>query len=280
MSFSLLAIAVYAGGMLTIVSPCILPVLPFVFTSAGRPFVRWVGPMLLGLVCAFVVIAVIGVLGAVWLAEAADVGRWAALGIVALAGLMLSSIRVTAVVTRPLVRLGSVMERRSASLPGTSRSLRVGPLTAFTLGCATGLLWAPCAGPLLGLVIALAASRAAPGESIALFIAFGLGAATAMLAVLAASARVLALLRRAGFAERWGRRGIGALSIAAALLIALGWDAPLLSRVRLTQTSGAEESILHHLAPGAKHAVARALGGAGPDGSASTVATPVSTPRR
>ncbi|HEY0778438.1 MAG TPA: hypothetical protein VGD56_10790, partial [Gemmatirosa sp.] len=94
MSFALLAVAVYAGGVLTILSPCMLPVLPFVFASTGRPFARWTGPMLAGLVLAFVGVALAGTAGAAWVAEAADVGRWAALALLGVAGLMLLSTRV------------------------------------------------------------------------------------------------------------------------------------------------------------------------------------------
>lgn len=262
MSFPLLAVVVYVGGLLTIVSPCILPVLPFVFASAGRPFARWTGPMLAGLVVSFVAVATAGTAGAAWVAEAADVGRWAALVLLGVAGLMLLSTRVATLVTRPIVRLGASVERRVAGLPVTPSSgdpLSGGPARAFALGAATGLLWAPCAGPVLGLVVALGASGAAPGRAATLFAVFGAGAATALAAALAAGGRALGILRRAGGAERWARRGGGALALAAVAVIALGWDAPLLSRAGLAQTAGVEEALLARLTPGAKAEVARAL---------------------
>ncbi len=266
MSFPLLALAVYVGGVLTILSPCILPVLPFVFASAGRPFARWTGPMLAGLVLSFVAVAVAGTAGAAWVAEAADVGRWAALALLAVAGATLLSTRVATFVSRPFVRLGAAIERRAAGLPGApagtpsdGNTLPGGPARAFALGAATGLLWAPCAGPVLGLVVTLGASGAAPGRAAALFAVFGAGAVTALAAALAAGGRALGALRRAGGAERWARRGVGALSLAAVAVIALGWDAPLLARAGVVQTAGAEEALLAHLAPGAKAEVARAL---------------------
>lgn len=259
MSFVLLTIAVFAGGVLTILSPCILPVLPFVFASTGQPFVRWIGPMLLGLVIAFVSVSVIGVIGTEWVAEMTDVGRWGALAVLAVTGVTLLSPRAATLLTGPVVRLGASVERRAigGSREGPAAGYR--PLIALTLGLATGLLWAPCAGPLLGIVIALAASRVAPGQSVALFAAFGLGAATALIVALAMGARLLAWFRRAGLAERLARRVLGALTIAAVVLIALGWDAELLSRGGLVQTSGAEEAILDRLVPTAKGDVARAL---------------------
>ncbi|MDQ6633258.1 MAG: redoxin domain-containing protein [Gemmatimonadota bacterium] len=261
MSFSLLAAAVYLGGVLTIVSPCILPVLPFVFASANRPFIRWTGPMLCGLVAAFVGVAVAGTAGAAWVANAADVGRWVALAVLAIAGLMLLSTRAATIITRPLVRFGAHLERRAGGLAGARAQDSTGgePLQALALGAATGLLWAPCAGPLLGLVVALGASGAAPARTASLLALFGLGAATALAVVLAGGGRALKALRRVGIADRWIHRGIGATTLVMVAVIALGWDATLLSGGGLVQTAGAEEAILRRLAPDAKAEVRRAL---------------------
>jgi cytochrome c biogenesis protein CcdA len=56
---TLIALA-FLGGVLTIVSPCILPVLPFVFARAGQPFLRSGLPMLVGMAAAFTLVAVAG----------------------------------------------------------------------------------------------------------------------------------------------------------------------------------------------------------------------------
>ncbi len=279
MSFAPLAAAAFLGGVLTILSPCILPVLPFVFASTGRPFARWTGPMLAGLVTAFVAVAAAGTAGAAWAAEAADAGRWPALALLALAGLSLMSERVATVVTRPFVRLGAGIERRAAGAPGTPGA---GPVAALALGVATGLLWAPCAGPVLGLVVTLAASGAAPGRAAALFAIFGAGAATALAGALVAGGRALGALRRFGGAERWARRAVGGFALAAVAVIALGWDADLLSRGGLVQTAGAEEAILAHVAPGAKaeaaHALASSPRAAAPAAPTAAALPPVPTP--
>jgi cytochrome c biogenesis protein CcdA len=49
----------YLAGALTIVSPCILPVLPFVFARADRPFLTSTLPLLIGLIFAFTAVAVL-----------------------------------------------------------------------------------------------------------------------------------------------------------------------------------------------------------------------------
>ncbi|GJG85203.1 hypothetical protein tb265_03840 [Gemmatimonadetes bacterium T265] len=83
------------------------------------------------------------------------------------------------------------------------------------LGAATGLLWARCAGPVLGLVVALGASGAAPGRAAVLFAVFGAGAATALAAALFAGGRAVGALRRVAGAEVWARRAAGGLALAA-----------------------------------------------------------------
>ena len=54
---------VYFGGVLTIVSPCILPVLPFVFARADRPFVRSGLPLLVGMAATFAAVATLAAVG-------------------------------------------------------------------------------------------------------------------------------------------------------------------------------------------------------------------------
>ena len=59
----LLFILAYFGGILTILSPCILPVLPFVFARSDQPFVRSGLPMLAGMALTFAAVATLAALG-------------------------------------------------------------------------------------------------------------------------------------------------------------------------------------------------------------------------
>ena len=60
----------YIGGVLTIASPCILPVLPFVFARADQPFLRRGLPMLLGMGLTFAVVATLAAVGGGWAVQA------------------------------------------------------------------------------------------------------------------------------------------------------------------------------------------------------------------
>src|SRR5689334_11794816 len=86
MLFLLLA---YLGGILTILSPCILPVLPFVFARADRSFARRTLPMLAGMAATFAIVATLAAVGGGWAVRANAIGRWAALILLAIFGIAL-----------------------------------------------------------------------------------------------------------------------------------------------------------------------------------------------
>src|SRR5919107_2252033 len=109
----LIILLAYLGGVLTIFSPCILPVLPFVFARADRSFLRSTLPLLAGMAATFAIVATLAAVGGGWAVRANAVGRWAALALLALFGLALLFPSVSDRLTRPLVALGSrITERR------------------------------------------------------------------------------------------------------------------------------------------------------------------------
>ena len=75
----LIVLLAFLGGMLTIVSPCILPVLPFVFARADRGFVRGALPLLVGMALTFAAVATLAAVGGGWAVRANEIGRWLAL---------------------------------------------------------------------------------------------------------------------------------------------------------------------------------------------------------
>jgi cytochrome c biogenesis protein CcdA len=259
----LLYVAVFAGGLLTIFSPCILPILPFVFSRAGKTFRGHTLPLLVGLVLAFVVVASIGTAGAAWVASAADAGRIAALVLLGIAGASLLSPTFAEQVAHPIVRLGARLTRSGAS--SDNAIIASGAATAgraLVVGLATGLLWAPCAGPILGLVAAGAAAAARPALAASLFATFGLGAATALGIGVMAGNRILRIVRGlvGGAADIWIRRALGAAAVMTTFVIALGWDASFFASHGLTQTASAEEVVLDKLVPAKQETIAKVVG--------------------
>src|SRR5215472_15803087 len=98
-----LFVMAYLGGVLTIVSPCILPVLPFVFVRADRPFVRSGLPMLIGMAVTFAAVASLAAVAGGWAIEANQYGRAAALALLGLFGVTLLFPGIADRLARPFV---------------------------------------------------------------------------------------------------------------------------------------------------------------------------------
>ncbi|MFO1033145.1 MAG: redoxin family protein [Hyphomicrobiales bacterium] len=240
----LLALLAFAAGALTIVSPCILPVLPFVFARAGRPFATSILPLLVGMALTFAVVASLAAIAGGWVVEANRFGRFAALAVLAFFGLTLVFPGFAARVMQPLVRLGQTLSETPA---GQGR----GDIAAsFALGVATGFLWAPCAGPVLGLILAGAAINGASVATSLLLLAYAAGAASALALALLIGGRVFALMKRGLGASDLLRRALGLAVLASVLAIAFGLDTGFLTRVSATSTASVERSLMDRLTQG------------------------------
>ncbi|HDR8860278.1 TPA: cytochrome c biogenesis protein DipZ [Burkholderia territorii] len=238
----LLIVLAYLGGVLTILSPCILPVLPFVFARADQPFVRTGLPLLAGMALTFAVVATLAAVGGGWVAQANQAGRWAAIVLLALFGLTLLMPRVAEHLTRPLVAAGN---RLTGLAQRDGRP--AGPLSSLLLGVATGLLWAPCAGPILGLVLTGAALRGASVGTTLLLVAYAAGAATSLGVALVIGGKVFAAMKRSLGAGEWIKRGIGAALLAGVGAIALGLDTGALAQLSTVTTGGLETKLVARL---------------------------------
>ena len=122
-----------------------------VFSRTGRSFARESAPMLAGVAVAFTAAALIATATAHWLLVANEVSRDVALALLAAVGVSLVSARAAEWLARPLTRAGAALEANAGRGVAT-------PLRNVVIGMAIGLLWAPCAGPILGVLIAAAAS--------------------------------------------------------------------------------------------------------------------------
>ena len=237
----ILFLLAYLGGALTIISPCILPVLPFVFARAGQPFVRSVLPMLAGMAATFAGVATLAAVGGGWAVEANQYGRIAAITLLALFAVTLLFPVLSERMTRPLVALGARLSR-SAGRGGTDGNAAI--LPSLLLGVATGLLWAPCAGPVLGLILTGAALQGASVQTTLLLAIYAAGAATSLALALLIGGRVFTAMKRSLPVGDWIRRGLGAAVLVAVVAIALGLDTGLLTRVSLASTASLEQGLL------------------------------------
>ena len=125
-------ILAYLAGILTILSPCILPVLPFVFSRADQPFLRTGLPMLLGMAVAFMGVATLASVGGGWAVETNQYGRFAALALLALFAMTLLSERLAHYLLWPVLALG---RRLSSSIAAPPRDPYPPRSSASPRGC-------------------------------------------------------------------------------------------------------------------------------------------------
>lgn len=239
----LLLILSFLGGALTIVSPCILPVLPFVFARSGQPFRRSGLPLLLGMALTFALVATLAAVGGSWVVQTNQYGRWLALLLMAFFGVTLLFPQLADRFTAPLVAFGDRLSRRRGA------DGQAGIASSLLLGVATGLLWAPCAGPILGLVLTGAALNGASVATSVLLLAYALGAATSLALALLIGGKVFAAMKASLGAGLWLRRGLGGAMLFGVLAIATGLDTGLLTRVSTLTTASLEQSLLSRFNP-------------------------------
>lgn len=245
----------YLAGVLTIASPCILPVLPFVLTRAGQPFRTSTLPMLFGMALAFAGVASLAAVAGNWAIALNQHGRSVALGFVALFGLALLLPALATRLAAPLTALGE----RLARVAGTEGRTDLRPASSALLGVATGLLWTPCAGPVLGLILAGAALGGPSLTTALLLFAYAAGAATALAAVLLLGKRLLAWTRRPAALLEPVRRSLGLAVVASTIAITFGFDTSVLTRLSAPTTAAIEQRLLDIAMPVAPSLVTTAL---------------------
>lgn len=208
----------FMGGMVSLLSPCTLPVIPLLFAGfRGQP--RQIAAMLVGMVVMFTLVAGLITVASDWVISATLVGRWLALAILAVAAVSLIFPGVALRVAGPALRLGNTLNDHSMK--------RRGLLSAVLAGMAVGLLWSPCAGPILGAILSLGLAGESAITTGALLAAYGSGCAL-MLALLAfCGQRVFNRLKaRAGLMEGV-RKTAGVMMLATVVLNASGMNGVL-----------------------------------------------------
>ena len=209
----------YAAGALTILSPCVLPLVPIVLGSAAQAHPR--GPLALagGLVASFTLTGFL--LATIGAASGFD-GDWVRLTGAALliaAGVALVVPAAQGLLTRAATPLADWANARKAGME------RYGLAGQAAIGVLLGLVWSPCVGPTLGAATVLAAQ----GENLSMvaltMAAFGLGIASVLLVLAFATRSLLAQWRgRLMSAGGTGKRVLGGLLMMVGVLIMSGGD--------------------------------------------------------
>lgn len=225
----------FLGGILTVLSPCILPVVPLLF--AGADHTR--SSILLtlgGMVLTFALVSSLAVVSSEWVIQASNTGRHVALVVMVLFALSLISARVGDWLARPFVLLGNRIDPNSRKVSG--------PLASIMIGVATGLLWAPCAGPILGVILTSAMLQGANAGTSLLLVAYGAGSALSLGTLIFTGRGLVNRLKPSIPVTGWLRRGAGVAVLAGAAVIATGANDLLLANTSSQGVSSVEKGVL------------------------------------
>ena len=206
----------FVAGVVTAISPCVLPVLPIVFAGGAAGGRRRPYAIVAGLVASFTLftLAATALLSALGLPD--DLLRNIAIGIVLLVGLSLLLPPLARVLERPFQALG----RRAPSDAGGG----------FLLGASLGLLFTPCAGPVIAAVAALAATSRVSVESVVITLSYAMGAGVVLL-LFALAGETGMNLRPLRVHAPQVRQALGGVIVGVALLMILGLDLRLATYV-------------------------------------------------
>lgn len=228
----------FLGGLLTVLSPCILPVVPFLFAGADRTrssILLTLG----GMALTFALISSLAVVSSEWVIEASNTGRHIALAVMVLFALSLISARIGDWLARPFVLLGNRLD------PDARK--KTGPMASIMIGVATGLLWAPCAGPILGVILTGAMLQGANAQTSLLLLAYGAGSALSLGTLIFAGRGLVNRLKPSIPFTGWFRRGAGVAVLATAAVIATGADNLLLANTSSQGVASVEKSVLENV---------------------------------
>ncbi|MEH2195687.1 MAG: cytochrome c biogenesis CcdA family protein [Nostoc sp.] len=201
------------GGVLSVLSPCVLPILPVLLGRSLQSHTY--GPVALvgGLIAGFALAGSLLGVTASWFTGLANLLRNGAIAFLLFLGLL-------AIFPTWSYRIFTYIPVANWA----KKPPRIGLMGEFWLGTQLGLLWTPCAGPVLGGILVLAAVNHQIAGAFLLLVVYGIGAGLPLLAIAyggrVLSKRILNVRRHSAVLQRVGGVAIAATAIA----ILLGWD--------------------------------------------------------
>lgn len=229
------------GGLITGISPCILPVLPVIFLTAGaKPAVPGKTPEVIpakrsrpfwiigGLVVSFSVVTMLGSLLLGLLSIPQSTIRWVGVGVLLLIGVGMLFPGFEQLLEKPFQRL----PRRKVGDGGNG----------FGMGLALGTVFVPCAGPVLAAIIVAGATGTIGTETVLLTLSFAIGVAVPLLVFALAGSSVAQRIR--GFRKRERAIRITGGIALIALAAGLAFDVPqALQRLIPDYTAGLQKEL-------------------------------------
>jgi cytochrome c biogenesis protein CcdA/thiol-disulfide isomerase/thioredoxin len=273
---ALLILFGFIAGAATAISPCVLPVLPIALSAGAtggrrRP---------LGIVAGLTLSFTFAVVALVYLISALDLPnellRDLAIGVLIVFGLVLM-----------VPPLADRLEARLSGFAGRAGGPRQGGdgfWSGTLVGASLGILYTPCAGPILGGVIVVTASQSFSAGRLAVALAYGLGSAAALYLLMLGGRRVVRPLARRG---QLLQVATGAIMVLVALAMLGEYDLRFQRQVTANlpsflvnpaegiENTDSAQSALADLRSGGSHGVGSEVRGEAPEASAGRLKLPV-----
>lgn len=215
MEFTAIPLA-FVAGLLSLLSPCVLPMIPAVTASAMQASRLGVVMLAVGISLAFALAGTLLTFALLSLGLSTELLRYFSIGLMLVMGAVLLSPalndRFSFLLSRFISRFGQV------NINGDGTAIQL------LIGASLGLVWLPCVGPTLGTAIALASTGEDMLMAFTVMLAFGIGTAVPLVSIGYASG--LKLNRVAG-TSKYGKNILGVTLIALALMILTGVDRQL-----------------------------------------------------
>lgn len=209
----------FVAGLVTILNPCVLPLVPILVASAlGKS--RF-GPLALagGLVISFTLFGFTVIAFGYSLGINEQAVRLFAGILLVLAGAVLLVPQAQAALSAAAAPIANFGNQRLAKVTGE------GWYGQFAIGLLLGIVWAPCVGPTLGVAIAAASQGEDLVASFLIFLVFGLGVATSVLAFAYGSRKAIGERRKTlSVLAKYGKPLFGITLLVVGLMVVTGFD--------------------------------------------------------
>ncbi|NRB38498.1 MAG: sulfite exporter TauE/SafE family protein [Pseudomonadales bacterium] len=217
MEFTSIPLA-FMAGVLSLLSPCVLPMIPAVTASAMRSSVLGLWYLAAGLCLSFALAGSVLTYLLLNLGLSPDILRTTSAILIFIMAVMLLSQQLSTRFNHLLSRLISHLPTSLVNGVGANGE---GTALQFVIGLSLGLVWLPCVGPTLGTAIALASTGQSMLMAFTVMFSFGLGTALPLIGIGYWAGKSLAGLRSSA---KFGKLLMGLALLIVALFILTGWD--------------------------------------------------------
>ncbi len=237
----------FAEGFGLIVSACILPVLPLVLATSASGGRRRPYGIIIGFVLAFSLFAILARKIVAMLGVELETLKHVSLVLLALLGAVLLSSKLSdkfSAFTQGLATFGNRLALRGDRVMGDGEGL----LSGIAIGALIGLIWTPCAGPILAAALVQVIRQRTDLASNLVIVSFGIGAGLPMLLIALTGRKLMDRLAFFTLHERAIRRTFGVLILISVVYVASGLDTQsLLPASSPAEQAGEQLHLVHGL---------------------------------